>query len=148
MGGLQGFPIQRAAACRQIPAALAQKKLLAAITDSNIAVVDLDDTLGRLALDMSTRDELQYGLQCYLGTVAFRETTAQQEKELKVIKDKKTKEIYKEDKDKHQLTSLNYWRRTPVIDWAHRPSATDELRETVWHVNQRNDWAYPPTAAD
>ncbi len=83
------------------------KELLTTITGSNSAVVDLDDTLGRLALDMSTHDELQYGLQCYLGTVAFRETPAQQEKELKVIKDKKTKENLK-DKDKHQLTSLNY----------------------------------------
>ena len=83
---MQGCPMQRAEACRQIPAALAQKScsplLLAAIL-----LVDLDDTLGRLALDMSTHDELQYGLQCYL---AVREAAAQQERELKAIKDKQT----------------------------------------------------------
>ena len=67
------------------------KELLTTITGSNSAVVDLDNTLGRLALDMSTHDELLYGLQCYLGMVDFRKEAAQQEKELKVIKDKKMK---------------------------------------------------------
>ena len=86
------------------------KELLATIyIGSNIAVVDLDHTLGRLALDMSTHDELQYGLQCYLGMVAFRETAAQEEKELKAIKDKKTEGKWKKITDKHQLKSLNYW---------------------------------------
>jgi hypothetical protein len=85
------------------------KELLTTITGSNIAVVDLDDTLGRLALDMSTHDELQYGLQCYLGMVEFRKKAAQQEKELKAIKDKKTMEKWKKIKDKHKPTSLNYW---------------------------------------
>ena len=86
------------------------KELLATIyTGSNIAVLDLDHTLGRLALDMSTHDELQYGLQCYLGMVEFRKEAAQQEKELKAIKDKKTMEKWKKIKDKHKPTSLNYW---------------------------------------
>ncbi len=85
------------------------KELLTTTTGSDIAVVDLDDTLGRLALDMSTHDELQYGLQCYLGMVDFRKEAAQQEKELKAIKDKKTIDKWEKIKDKHKPTSLNYW---------------------------------------
>ena len=62
-----------------------------------------------LRVDVSGHDGLQYVLQCSLGIVAVREAAAQQEKELKAIKDKKTIDKWKKIKDKHKPTSLNYW---------------------------------------
>ena len=57
---------------------------------------------------MSGHDELQYGLQCSLGIVAVREAAAQQENELKAIKDidKQTEEKWQVISKRHAEASL------------------------------------------
>ncbi len=60
---------------------------------------------------MSGHDGLQYVLQCSLGIVAVREAAAQQEKELKAIKDidKQTEEKWQVISKRHAKASLGRW---------------------------------------
>ena len=58
---------------------------------------------------MSGHDELQYGLQCYLVIVAVREAAAQQEKELKAIKDKQTEEERQAILKRHTNAGMSRW---------------------------------------
>ena len=62
-----------------------------------------------LRVDMSGHDGLQYVLQCSLGIVTVREAAAQQEKELKAIKDKQTEDKWQAIIKRHANAGTSWW---------------------------------------
>ena len=58
---------------------------------------------------MSGHDELQQGSQRDQATVAVREAAAQQEKELKAIKDKQTEEKWQVISKRHANRGMSWW---------------------------------------